>query len=59
MNWFCRRINFEPPLPSWKQEAIDRLGFGDLNKVGLLFPGVFWDDTVDYFGVVPEDSSDR
>jgi lysine-specific histone demethylase 1 len=24
---------FEPPLPSWKHDAIKRLGFGNLNKV--------------------------
>lgn len=54
-----RRIRFEPPLPPWKQQAIDRLGFGNLNKVGLLFSEVFWDDSVDYFGVVPENSDDR
>ena len=27
-------IQFEPPLPEWKTGAIDRLGFGLLNKVG-------------------------
>lgn len=27
-------IRFEPELPAWKQEAVRRLGFGDLNKVG-------------------------
>ena len=43
-------IAFEPPLPPWKQESIDRLGFGDLNKVVLQFPTVFWDDSVDFFG---------
>jgi hypothetical protein len=26
-------VAFEPPLPDWKQGAIDRLGFGVLNKV--------------------------
>jgi monoamine oxidase len=26
-------IAFRPALPPWKQEAISRLGFGDLNKV--------------------------
>ena len=28
-------VQFSPPLPAWKAEAIGRLGFGDLNKVGL------------------------
>ena len=26
-------ITFEPSLPAWKTEAIDKLGFGNLNKV--------------------------
>lgn len=43
-------IGFEPALPPWKKEAIERLGFGDLNKVILQFPEVFWDDSVDFFG---------
>jgi len=46
-------IAFDPGLPQWKQEAVARLGFGDLNKVVLQFPSVFWDDTVDFFGAVP------
>lgn len=28
-------IDFDPPLPRWKQGAIDRMGFGLLNKVCL------------------------
>lgn len=28
-------IDFDPPLPGWKRGAIDRLGFGLLNKVCL------------------------
>lgn len=43
---------FDPPLPQWKQDAIHRLGFGNLNKIILEFPAVFWDDSVDYFGAV-------
>ncbi len=29
-------VNFNPPLPDWKMKAIDRMGFGNLNKVYLL-----------------------
>lgn len=35
-------VLFEPPLPTAKQDAIDRLGFGVLNKLYLRFPHVFW-----------------
>lgn len=36
-------IAFEPPLPSDKREAIDRLGMGVLDKVYLKYADVFWD----------------
>ena len=29
-------INFVPPLPEWKCMAAQRMGFGNLNKVGLI-----------------------
>jgi lysine-specific histone demethylase 1 len=29
-------VDFDPPLPSWKQDAIDRMGFGLLNKVSFM-----------------------
>lgn len=35
-------IEFEPPLPDWKVQAVQRLGMGLLNKVALIFPYVFW-----------------
>jgi len=28
-----QRVAFDPPLPAWKSDAMDRLGFGVLNKV--------------------------
>nr|CAD1835341.1 unnamed protein product [Ananas comosus var. bracteatus] len=52
-------IKFSPCLPDWKQLAIQRLGFGVLNKVVLEFPEVFWDDTVDYFGTTAEETAHR
>ena len=29
----AQAIQFEPSLPSWKQEAVQALGYGNLNKV--------------------------
>jgi len=43
-------IVFEPPLPTWKANAVSRLGFGDLNKVVMQFPEAFWPRDDDYFG---------
>ncbi|KAL0040091.1 hypothetical protein WJX79_005960 [Trebouxia sp. C0005] len=43
-------ITFTPALPAWKTEAIQKLGFGNLNKVVLEFPEVFWTPEYDYFG---------
>jgi monoamine oxidase len=51
------RIRFIPPLPSWKQEAIHRLGMGSLAKVVLWFPRVFWPEEVDYLGFASEGRS--
>ena len=33
---------FDPELPASKAAAIERLAIGDLDKVALLFPRVFW-----------------
>ncbi len=45
-------VKFEPPLPTWKSDAIHRLGFGVLNKVMLVFSEPFWDQDRDIFGVL-------
>lgn len=52
-------IRFKPALPDWKAAVINRLGFGLLNKVVLLFPHVFWDDDKDYFGITRDGTSVR
>lgn len=45
-------VRFEPELPLWKQNAIERLGFGVLNKVILVFDHMFWDHDKDFFGIL-------
>lgn len=42
------RVKFYPPLPSTKQNAIDRLGMGVLNKCYLRFTEVFWAKDIDW-----------
>lgn len=45
-------IQFEPPLPQWKRDAIRRMGFGLLNKLVLVFEKPFWDVDRDMFGLL-------
>jgi monoamine oxidase len=42
-------ILFQPPLPDWKREAINRMGMGLMNKLILQFPNHFWDPDVKCF----------
>jgi Flavin containing amine oxidoreductase/PHD-like zinc-binding domain len=35
-------VVFEPPLPMSKQDSINTVGFGLLNKLYLQFPSAFW-----------------
>jgi monoamine oxidase len=43
----ARSIQFTPSLPDWKQNAIDRMGIGLLNKIYLQFPLTFWDEKLE------------
>lgn len=52
-------IKFHPELPSRKLEAIERLGFGLLNKVAMVFPFVFWSEELDTFGCLNKDRCKR
>ncbi|KAJ8754633.1 hypothetical protein K2173_010724 [Erythroxylum novogranatense] len=54
-----RTIKFEPELPQRKLAAVERLGFGLLNKVAMVFPHVFWGEELDTFGHLNEHSNKR
>ncbi|VDN25464.1 unnamed protein product, partial [Cylicostephanus goldi] len=41
---------FEPPLPENTVNAVLEMGFGNFNKVVLIFSRPFWDVTQNYFG---------
>jgi monoamine oxidase len=43
-------VRFDPPLPERKRAAIDRIGFGTLDKVYLKFDRVFWDADATWIG---------
>ncbi|KAI1106651.1 vacuolar protein sorting 33A-like protein [Jackrogersella minutella] len=43
-------VEFNPPLPPEKTDAIGRLGYGILNKIILVYSEAFWDTTRDIFG---------
>ncbi|KAI4190900.1 MAG: hypothetical protein L6R41_000501 [Letrouitia leprolyta] len=45
---------FDPPLPKWKLGPINRLGFGTLNKIILVYEKPFWDVDQDMFGLLRE-----
>ena len=35
-------ITFDPPLPDAKQDVIERMGVGQVEKIALTFPSPFW-----------------
>ncbi|CAM1505642.1 Fc.00g112790.m01.CDS01 [Cosmosporella sp. VM-42] len=47
-------VTFDPPLPTWKTDVVERLGFGILNKVVLVYNKVFWESDRHIFGVLRE-----
>jgi monoamine oxidase len=42
-------ILFEPPLPDWKRDAINRMGMGLMNKLIVQFSNNFWNPNVQVF----------
>ena len=55
----AQTISFHPPLPEWKSQSVNNLGFGLLNKVILCFEQRFWDSHVHLFGHVATGSVSR
>ena len=47
-------VAFSPALPPAKQQAIEALGFGVLNKVALRFPAGFWPRDAHFLGFMAE-----
>jgi len=47
-------VQFSPALPPQKLLAIDKMGFGNLNKVALAFDDCFWDAHFPVLGHVAE-----
>lgn len=47
-------ISFDPPLPAEKRRAMERIGFGVLNKLYLQFDEVFWDADAHLLGYISE-----
>ena len=42
-------VEFDPPLPRWKQEAIDQFQMGTYTKIFLQFNETFWPTDTQYF----------
>jgi monoamine oxidase len=51
-------IRFEPALPAAMQDAIDRIGFGLLDKQFLRFDRPFWPTDVDWLEYLDTDAAD-
>lgn len=51
----AKKINFFPELPKIKQQAIEKLGFGLMNKIILKFKKNFWGEKVCSFSVCSEE----
>ena len=45
----ARSIQFVPELPTWKTDSIDRIGFGIMDKIVLVWDKAWWNVTNFYF----------
>lgn len=44
---------FDPPLPKRRVDATNRLGFGLMNKIILIYDKPFWPEAAPYFSFLP------
>lgn len=47
-----KTVEFSPNFPEWKEQALDKLGFGLMNKIVLEFPELFWNKDKEGFAYV-------
>jgi monoamine oxidase len=48
------KVRFSPALPQPKQDAIENIGFGNVNKVCVLFENKWWEGDQHYYGLVQD-----
>ncbi|TPR06712.1 LysM domain family protein [Aspergillus niger] len=44
-----KAVTFDPPLPSWKQTAIEKFNMGTYTKIFMQFPETFWPTDTQFF----------
>ncbi len=49
-------IEFNPALPRYKQDSIEKVGFGTVTKLALKFTDQFWDSDVQYYYTVTKET---
>jgi polyamine oxidase len=53
------KVRFSPQLPAALRGAIEDLGFGAAHRLALLFPRVFWDHNIQFFGYTSPDNGEH
>ncbi|CAF1618073.1 unnamed protein product [Rotaria magnacalcarata] len=53
-----KQIEFNPSLPQWKLDAIDRIGFGTYEKLFLLWDRPWWNFTGFHYMRIPSESTE-
>ncbi len=51
-----KSIKFNPTLPRYKQESIEKVGFGTVTKLALKFTDQFWENNVQYYYTVAKET---